>query len=57
MKHVPPVFGEKTLGAVANASRSVKLMLESLEIEARPIAYMHTHYLMPARHLSRRASS
>ncbi|MCW3848766.1 hypothetical protein OF829_16130 [Sphingomonas sp. LB-2] len=50
MNHVPPVFGQQTFGAVVSqAGRSVKPMLERLEHEARPIADLHTHFLIRQR--------
>lgn len=50
MNHVPPVFGQQTFAqVVANASRSMKPMLERLEKEARLVADLHTHQLIRAR--------
>jgi len=50
MNHVPPIFGQTTFAAVvAHATRSIKPMLERLEKEARPIADLHTHYLIRAK--------
>jgi len=47
MNHVPPVFGATTLSeVVAHAGRSVKAILARLNEEARPIADLHTHFLM-----------
>jgi hypothetical protein len=47
MNHVPPVFGTATFSeVVAQAGRSVKAILARLNEEARPIADLHTHFLM-----------
>ena len=49
MNHVPPVFGATTFSeVVAHAGRSVKAILARLNEEARPIADLHTHFLMRA---------
>ena len=49
MNHVPPVFGATTFcEVVAHAGRSVKAILTRLNEEARPIADLHTHFLMRA---------
>lgn len=50
MNHVPPIFGQTSFsGVVGQASRSIKPMLERLEKEARPIADLHTHYMIRAK--------
>jgi hypothetical protein len=47
LNHVPPVFGEtKFSEVVAQSGRSVKAILARLNDEARPIADLHTHFLM-----------
>jgi len=47
LNHVPPVFGKTTFSeVVAHAERSVKAILVRLNEEARPIADLHTHFLM-----------
>lgn len=53
MNHVPPAFEAKTFSeVVAHAGRSVKAILARLNEEARPIADLHTHFLMrPREHL------
>lgn len=53
MNHIPPVFGATTFSeVVAHAGRSVKAILARLNEEARPIADLHTHFLMrPTEHL------
>lgn len=50
MNHVPPIFNaEKFSQVVANSSRSVKAVLSHLESQARPIADLHTHFLIRAK--------
>lgn len=47
INHVPPVFGANTFSeVVAQAGRSVKSILARLNDDARPIADLHTHFLM-----------
>ncbi len=47
MNHVPPIFNvEKFSQVVANSGRSVKAVLSHLEAQARPIADLHTHFLI-----------
>lgn len=47
MNHVPPLFNqEKFSQVVANSSRSIKAVLSHLEANARPIADLHTHFLI-----------
>jgi hypothetical protein len=49
INHVPPVFGANTFSeVVAHSARSVKAILARLNDEARPIADLHTHFLMRA---------
>jgi hypothetical protein len=49
INHVPPVFGASTFSeAVAHQGRSVKAILTRLNEDARPIADLHTHFLMRA---------
>lgn len=53
INHVPPVFGFTTFSeVVAHAGRSTKAILTRMNEEARPIADLHTHFLMrPKEHL------
>jgi len=49
INHVPSAFGSRTFSeVVANSGRSVKAILARLDDEARPIADLHTHFLMCA---------
>ena len=50
MNHIPPIFNaEKFSQVVANSGRSVKAVLSHLESQARPIADLHTHFLIRSR--------
>jgi len=47
INHVPSVFGANTFAeVVAHSGRSMKAILARLDEEARPIADLHTHFLM-----------
>ncbi len=49
MNHVPPAFGATTFSeVVAQSGRSVKAIISRLNDDARPIADLHTHFLMRA---------
>lgn len=49
MNHVPPAFGAKTFAeVVAQSSRSIKAILARLNDDAKPLADLHTHFLMGA---------
>ncbi len=49
MNHVPPVFSANTFSeVVAQSGRSVKVIISRLNDDARPIADLHTHFLMRA---------
>jgi len=49
MNHVPPAFGTSTFAeVVAQSGRSIKAILARLNDDARPLADLHTHFLMRA---------
>jgi len=50
MNHIPPIFNvEKFSQVVANSGKSIKAVLSHLESQARPIADLHTHFLIRAK--------
>jgi hypothetical protein len=50
MNHVPPVFGCQTFAqVVAQSGKSLKVVFERLEDNARPIADLHTHAIIRAK--------
>jgi hypothetical protein len=47
MNHIPPIFNvEKFSQVVASSGKSIKAILAYLESQARPIADLHTHFLI-----------
>lgn len=47
INHIPPIFGSKSFSEyVSQSGRSVKSILQKLEDDARPIADLHSHYMI-----------